>query len=179
MTLLEIIGMICPDNFQKNFRGHKSFLWGHWYSCFGLLVTPAQGCARFAEILLVHTYQFFFSQKVLGLVPSFHAQILTSTSSELELKLENQIMFLVAWKSSLLLRKWKTWKFQQNKHTPGFQSQGFGRFGKFWLFCKEHVSNVSIVILLSGLHELVQKSWNKFIPGGLPQLCTSESFWST
>ena len=25
--------------FWKNFGGHKSFLWGHWYPCFGLLVT--------------------------------------------------------------------------------------------------------------------------------------------
>ena len=26
-----------------NFEGHKSFLWGHWYPCFGLLVTSALG----------------------------------------------------------------------------------------------------------------------------------------
>ena len=25
--------------FLKKIGGHKSFLWGHWYSCFGLLVT--------------------------------------------------------------------------------------------------------------------------------------------
>ena len=49
-----------------------------------------------------------FPQKVLILVPSFHAQILTSTSSEMELKLENEVMFLVMWMSSLLSRKWKT-----------------------------------------------------------------------
>ena len=26
-------------NFLKIFGGHESFLWGHWYPCFGLLVT--------------------------------------------------------------------------------------------------------------------------------------------
>ena len=30
-------------NFLKIFVGHKSFLWGHWYPCFGLLVTAALG----------------------------------------------------------------------------------------------------------------------------------------
>ena len=29
--------------FNKFFGGHKSFLWGHWYPCFGLLVTSALG----------------------------------------------------------------------------------------------------------------------------------------
>ena len=49
-----------------------------------------QRCARFADILLAREHLQFFSQRVLILVPSFHAQILTSTSSEMELKLENQ-----------------------------------------------------------------------------------------
>ena len=26
---------------KKNFEGHESFSWGHWYPCFGLLVTSA------------------------------------------------------------------------------------------------------------------------------------------
>ena len=29
--------------FLKFFGGHESFLWGHWYPCFGLLVTSALG----------------------------------------------------------------------------------------------------------------------------------------
>ena len=29
--------------FKKNFGGHHSFLWGHWYHSFGLLVTSAMG----------------------------------------------------------------------------------------------------------------------------------------
>ena len=31
------------DNFFKNFGGHNSFLWGHWYPCYGLLVMSALG----------------------------------------------------------------------------------------------------------------------------------------
>ena len=29
--------------FLKKFRGHTSFWWGHWYPCFGMLVTSALG----------------------------------------------------------------------------------------------------------------------------------------
>ena len=29
--------------FKKKFGGHQSFLWGHWYPCFGLLVTSWLG----------------------------------------------------------------------------------------------------------------------------------------
>ena len=29
--------------FLKSFGGHESFLWGHWYPCFGLLVTSTLG----------------------------------------------------------------------------------------------------------------------------------------
>ena len=29
--------------FFKIFGGHKSFLWGHWYPCFGLLMTSSLG----------------------------------------------------------------------------------------------------------------------------------------
>ena len=30
-------------DFFFNFGGHESFLWGHWYPCFGLLVTSPLG----------------------------------------------------------------------------------------------------------------------------------------
>ena len=30
-------------SFNSIFGGHKSFLWGHWYACFGLLVTSPLG----------------------------------------------------------------------------------------------------------------------------------------
>ena len=56
-----------------------------------------------------------FSHEVLVLVPSFHAQILTSTSNEMELKLENQMMFLVKWTSSLLSASGKC---ENLEHSP-------------------------------------------------------------
>ena len=31
------------ENITLNFGGHESFLWGHWYPCFGLLVTSPLG----------------------------------------------------------------------------------------------------------------------------------------
>ena len=32
-----------PNLFSFNFRGHKFFLWGHGYPCFGLLIMSPQG----------------------------------------------------------------------------------------------------------------------------------------
>ena len=41
--------------FKKNFGGHKSFLLGHWYPCFGLLLTSPPGFkARVSS--LIHTW---------------------------------------------------------------------------------------------------------------------------
>ena len=45
------------------FGGHKSFLWGHWYPCFGLLVTsPLDFKARVGNLIctkLRHTWYIF------------------------------------------------------------------------------------------------------------------------
>ena len=38
---------------RKIFGGHMSFLWGHWYPCFGLLVMPALGFKARVDPLLV------------------------------------------------------------------------------------------------------------------------------
>ena len=48
-TLLSDLGILCRLVLQQNFffkiffGGHESFLWGHWYPCFGLLVTSPLG----------------------------------------------------------------------------------------------------------------------------------------
>ena len=39
--------------FLKIFGGHESFLWGHWYPCFGLLVTSPLGFKARVDPLLV------------------------------------------------------------------------------------------------------------------------------
>ena len=36
---------------KKNFGGHKFFLWGHWYPCFGLLVTSALSFKAGVDVL--------------------------------------------------------------------------------------------------------------------------------
>ena len=33
----------------KKIGGHESFLWGHWYHCFGLLVTSSRGGGRWGR----------------------------------------------------------------------------------------------------------------------------------
>ena len=35
--------LLCSSFFKKKIWGHKSSSWGHWYPCFGLLVTSAMG----------------------------------------------------------------------------------------------------------------------------------------
>ena len=40
----------------KNFVGHESFLWDHWFPCFGLLVTSPLGF-KAKEGSLIHTWQ--------------------------------------------------------------------------------------------------------------------------
>ena len=42
LTHLISFGQILKD-FKKYMGGHKSFLWGHWYPCFGLLVMSPLG----------------------------------------------------------------------------------------------------------------------------------------
>ena len=62
--------------FFSIFEGHKSFLWGHWYRCFGLLVTPPVGlkpgaaCYMLPDIhLWCNTCQPLGSQVILFHIP--------------------------------------------------------------------------------------------------------------
>ena len=50
------LGFSSRNHFFKIFGGHRSFLWGHWYPCFWLLVTSPLGFkARVGS--LIHTWQ--------------------------------------------------------------------------------------------------------------------------
>ena len=48
----------CPQScfFENYFGRHQSFLLGHWYPCFGLLVASALGLKDFLIHVLVHVY---------------------------------------------------------------------------------------------------------------------------
>ena len=62
--------------FLKIFGGHMSFLWGHWYPCFGLLVTSALGFKARVDSLACFLACMLFLRFTSGATP---ADLLTAS----------------------------------------------------------------------------------------------------
>ena len=62
--------------FFKHFGGHMSFLWGHWYPCFGLLVTSALGFKARVDSLACFLACVLFRRFTSGATP---ANLLTAS----------------------------------------------------------------------------------------------------
>ena len=52
--VLQLLSILLTSFFKKKIGGHKSFLWGHWYPCFELLVTsPLCFKARVSSLICI------------------------------------------------------------------------------------------------------------------------------
>ena len=99
------------------FGGHKSFLWGHWYPCFGLLVkSPLVFKARVGS--LIHTWW----RQTCYTFPKSHLWFDTAELLAASMAAKPSHSLACTWKQTLVGLKTRTYRATAHSATPGKRS---------------------------------------------------------